>query len=410
MEWTQSNTDSNETEADYAMNWWKPALGGLLAAGSLVPILARRAPGRKQDARPVTRARLTTLLLKAAHLSPDSEAVQWMSAHCTAQPLVWGDLAAHWLRKEGWLHSALCAGLLLPEDRPAGQFCPDAPLPRWEGARMAVRALGLGFPAAQAATCSPGFSDQAQFPAGTAGYALTAVQTGILPGHTGGRFHPRAPLSQTEADNGHRIVRYELYKYRLQHGLPLPEQSALRDTAVYGMELHPEYFGPYPVPLHTPRGNTVRHKRLLNGVYWIETDQCRELLAVCYPIGQGDLPVMVQEWALQTDYDRTHGIHHTLGYLFFAGRHLCVALFELMQLHRELETNGMVDPAALMNAIWRDNPAYAVVYNLEEALGLHDTFGLLMQQVGVEQELVGSTEQMIVYSPEAGVTFLRFQG
>lgn len=63
MEWTQSNTDSNETEADYAMNWWKPALGGLLAAGSLVPILARRAPGRKQDARPVTRARLTKLLL-----------------------------------------------------------------------------------------------------------------------------------------------------------------------------------------------------------------------------------------------------------------------------------------------------------------------------------------------------------
>ena len=200
MEWTQSNTDSNETEADYAMNWWKPALGGLLAAGSLVPILARRAPGRTQDARPVTRARLTKLLLKAAHLSPDSEAVQWMSAHCTAQPLVWGDLAAHWLRKEGWLHSALCAGLLLPEDRPAGQFCPDAPLPRWEGARMAVRALGLEFPAAQASTCSPGFSDQAQFPAGTAGYALTAVQTGILPGHTGGRFHPRAPLSQTEAE------------------------------------------------------------------------------------------------------------------------------------------------------------------------------------------------------------------
>ena len=30
----------------------------------------------------------------------------------------------------------------------------------------------------------------------------------------------------------------------------------------------------------------------------------------------------------------------------FCGRHLCVALFELMQLHRELETNGMVDPAA----------------------------------------------------------------
>ena len=52
------------------MNWWKPALGGLLAAGSLVPILARRAPGRKQDARPVTRARLTKLLLKASPFVP----------------------------------------------------------------------------------------------------------------------------------------------------------------------------------------------------------------------------------------------------------------------------------------------------------------------------------------------------
>lgn len=51
MEWTQSNTDSNETEADYAMNWWKPALGGLLAAGSLVPILARRSP-RPETGRP----------------------------------------------------------------------------------------------------------------------------------------------------------------------------------------------------------------------------------------------------------------------------------------------------------------------------------------------------------------------
>ena len=70
---------------------------------------------------------------------------------------------------------------------------------------------------------------------------------------------------------------------------------------------------------------------------------------------------------------------------------------------------GMAWPSG-QRAIWRDNPAYAVVYNLEEARGLHDTFGLLMQQVGVEQELVGSTEQMIVYSPEAGVTFLRFQG
>lgn len=95
------------------------------------------------------------------------------------------------------------------------------------------------------------------------------------------------PTPWMRRTNGHRIVRYELYKYRLQHGLPLPEQSALRDTAVYGMELHPEYFGPYPVPLHTPRGNTVRHKRLLNGVYWIETDQCRELLAVCYPSDRG---------------------------------------------------------------------------------------------------------------------------
>ena len=53
-----------------------------------------------------------------------------------------------------------------------------------------------------------------------------------------------------------------------------------------------------------------------------------------------------------------------------------MALFELMQLHRELETNGHGGPCGADERIWRDNPAYAVVYNLEEALGLHDTFGL----------------------------------
>ncbi|MFQ9409760.1 MAG: sensor histidine kinase [Evtepia gabavorous] len=136
----------NETEADYAMNWWKPALGGLLAAGSLVPILARRTPGRKQDARPVTRARLTKLLLKAAHLSPDSEGgpVDGRTLHGPAPGL--GDLAAHWLRKGAGCTAPSAPACSCRRTVPPGSFVPTPPCPVGKGPAWRSEPWGWGFP------------------------------------------------------------------------------------------------------------------------------------------------------------------------------------------------------------------------------------------------------------------------
>ncbi|MDE7246116.1 MAG: hypothetical protein K2O18_19375 [Oscillospiraceae bacterium] len=149
---------------------------------------------------------------------------------------------------------------------------------------------------------------------------------------------------------GWRIVQYEAAKYRAVHRLPLDEP--LRDTAVFAAEHHPEYFGTYPVPVQTPEGRTLRHKALDNGIFWIETDRCRELLAVCYPIWSTELPETVEELGEQTVYDRTHGIHETLGYLFFSAQTACIPICHLMQARPEWEKK-LIDRPALIRAVGR---------------------------------------------------------
>ena len=64
-----------------------------------------------------------------------------------------------------------------------------------------------------------------------------------------------------EADNGHRIVRYELYKYRLQHGLPLPEQSALHDTGA-----PPHAPGEYCAPQEAAQRGVLDRDRPVPGI------------------------------------------------------------------------------------------------------------------------------------------------
>ena len=133
--------------------------------------------------------------------------------------------------------------------------------------------------------------------------------------------------------SGAKIIEYEIFKYRVLHHLPLPEGETLHGCAVYAAELHPEYFGMLPVPALTPWGYTTRHRALANGIYWIETDQCEEVLAVSQPVWQTDLSDSVLRHARQTDYDREHGIVRTLGYQFFTKKVSCVAIFELLQYH-----------------------------------------------------------------------------
>lgn len=204
-------------------------------------------------------------------------------------------------------------------------------------------------------------------------------------------------------DGAYTAVKYEVLKYLTLHGLPLPEDSSLLDAALFGAELCPNYFGAYPVPLCTPWGRTLRHRPLDNGVYWIETEQCVEVLAVCYPVWDGELSEGLLEIGRKLEAEGD------MGYLYFLREAACVAVWELLRTRSELIDAGLIRKPELMNAIWRYQPGYALGYNAQEQAGLHDALGLLLYALGVEdRELKGSPEYMIAMDPETGTDFIGF--
>lgn len=207
-----------------------------------------------------------------------------------------------------------------------------------------------------------------------------------------------------DSEEGPRwAVYYEILKYKATHNRPLPEGESLRDAALYGMELCPDYFGTYPVPLHTPWGFTLRHRPLDNGIYWVETDQCVEVLAVSYPMWEGELSEGVRTIAKTMDHEGE------LGYLYFSKQAACVALFELLRTRPELARLGLIRKAELMNAIWKYYPEYAMGFNALEQAGLTDGMNLLLYALGIEdRELEGSTEYMVTMTPDVGSEYIGF--
>lgn len=214
--------------------------------------------------------------------------------------------------------------------------------------------------------------------------------------------------SFAEERRGYKIIEYEIYRYQVRHGIYADGQTSLRDIAFYNMEYHPEYFGTYPVPLATPQGRTARYKPLMNGVFWIETGTGEEVLAVCYPIWNCDFSETVLKQSEQTEEDVREGIDSTLGYLFFSKWASSLALFELWGQYEELRAGGLINYPALMNYIWTYFPEYAATYNIQNQMGMHDTFGLLMNALGAEMELQNDPSKVIAMSKAAGLDFLNF--
>lgn len=173
---------------------------------------------------------------------------------------------------------------------------------------------------------------------------------------------------QLEPNSGRRIIDFEVRRYQIKHHLPVivNVEDELYSIAIYGMEENPEYFGTYPVPMITPRGCTVRHKTIINGVYWLETERCEKILAVAYPIWQADITIPEQNLGEQLDADRMQGIDHTLGYLFFPEKDCAIPLHELCMLYPQIEESGMIDRAALLNFMYEAFPEYAEIQNAEE--------------------------------------------
>lgn len=200
-----------------------------------------------------------------------------------------------------------------------------------------------------------------------------------------------------------QIIKYEAAKYRTQNHLPLDEP--LRATAFFAAQSFPDYFGAFPVPLHTPRGVSVQHWVLDNGIYWIETDQCEEVLAVCYPVWSSELSNVAEKLGEQTEYDKAHNIENTLGYIFFPLKISCIPLYELMRSRPEW-AGLVIDKQALMNAIWDAAPEYVCLINQQEQSGRNDLVSAMLMELGIEVEPNISLDNVITIFPDAGKDFL----
>ena len=217
-----------------------------------------------------------------------------------------------------------------------------------------------------------------------------------------GQEYPGARLYAVSQDaSGWRIVEYELCKYQVVNNKTLASQETeqeLHRIAVFAAGYHPEYFGAYPVPVYTSRGYMLRHQKLENGIYWLETSQCEELLAVCYPIWNTEFTSIVRVIGEPTEDDRKQGFDKTMGYLFFSRRSSCAALYELIQTRPSWE-GTLIDKPALMNAIWQYCPQYAaMVPKLEQT-----EWKNYLSRIRVERE------KIIGIYPEAGEDFLLFR-
>ncbi len=215
-------------------------------------------------------------------------------------------------------------------------------------------------------------------------------------------------VSISRENAGGKVIDYEIKRYEIAHNILLAEGETLHECAIYGAELNPEYFGELPVPFLTPWGYTTRHRSLANGIYWLETDQGAETLAVSFPIWEADLSKTALRYARQCIFDKAQGIKKTLGYQFFPKNAICVAVFELLQTRSEWLNENKVNLPALMNAIWGNCPEYALRYNANEQRGVNDVMGILFQSLGLETELTGSAENMISMNPNAGADFWRW--
>lgn len=213
-------------------------------------------------------------------------------------------------------------------------------------------------------------------------------------------------FSKADDTSGWRIIDYELGKYRVRNRLP--QECSLHEIALNAAEFHPEYFGTYPVPFCTPRGYTTRHWILENGIYWIETDQCEEFLAACYPVWSTELSDLAMQVGEQLEHDRTNGIQHTLGYIFFSSKVSCIPIYELMQT-RSKWIDTLIDKQALMNIIWKSIPEYAVLANQWEQAGMNNIISAILPELGCDIEMIARNDRMICMFPDAGEDYQLFK-
>ena len=207
--------------------------------------------------------------------------------------------------------------------------------------------------------------------------------------------------------NTRYIIEYELFRYRVRNHLPTPDGEDIRTLAAIGAELYPECFGRYPVPYLTPWGCTIRHKVLSSGLFWLETEQFQQGLAVAFP-KYDDLSDGARGLAECGDDGPTSTDGQIPAYLFFREHDSAVPLFELIIMVGKPELCHMIDRTALMNAIYLYHPEYAAQHNLAEQMGQNDGAGRFLQAQGFDLEPKSAPERFIAMSGGKGAQFIDF--
>lgn len=196
--------------------------------------------------------------------------------------------------------------------------------------------------------------------------------------------------------SGHLIIEYEMYRHMIRNKIKLPQGISLNEIAHFAAECHPEYFGWYPVPLHTPNGLTVRHRDMDNGIYWLETDTGVEFLSVCYIIWEG----MLSRFAMKLG-KRIHPNHKSADYMFFTKNDACIPMYELLGQHSKWE-GKILNKSALMNAICNNFPDYMILNNLYVQSGTNEKLLSNALNIDCHPTYEEVMEHMVVSEPDAG--------
>lgn len=199
-------------------------------------------------------------------------------------------------------------------------------------------------------------------PSGCAEYLVVTDDSPVISGEARS-YGKRMPMIPTVylydyeySCKGRHVVEYEAYKYLTEQGLPLPDDRVLGEIKSFGIEVCPEYFGEFSIPTETPWGLPLRHDRLWNGLFWLETKEIGWVLAIAYPLCS-DLWNDTLELGVLNKYDRENGIENTFGYRFYTCESSCLPIYEMIDC--EAETWGpKIDMAALQNAVRKFFPAY----------------------------------------------------
>lgn len=207
--------------------------------------------------------------------------------------------------------------------------------------------------------------------------------------------------------NTHYIVLYEMYRYKILHE---PSSTAETDpvrlmweAAAYGAELNPAYFGGYQAPFLTPWGLTLRNKVIANGVFWLETEQCIQSMAVALPLTD-----VLSDEAMSLACTLDGYGWHSPACLFFRRTDSCVVLFELLLFLPKGTLFATVNRAALENAILKHHPKYAERFNKSRWRDARDTADYSVLSHGKHAAMRRFTEEKIRFSPEAGTAYLQF--